>query len=59
MCTAYLRISSLNMITWVFDAFKGKTEGAFYYIFVITLFIIGFNLVVDNKKSSKTIPDTP
>lgn len=52
-------ISSLNMITWVFDASKGKTEGAFYYILVIALFIIGFNLVVDNKKSAKKISDTP
>jgi hypothetical protein len=52
-------ISSLNMITWIFDASKGKTGGAFYYIFVIALFIVGFNLIVDNKKSSKTTSDTP
>lgn len=44
-------VSVLNMITWIPDAFKGKSEGALYYIFIVAIFIIGFNLVADYRKS--------
>lgn len=42
-------IAGLNVVTWITDASKGKSEGAIYYIAIIVLFGLGIYLISSAK----------
>lgn len=45
-----IAISVLNMISWIPDNIKGKTESPIYYIFILILMLLGIIFLNKSKK---------